>query len=209
MSILKRNISCKVIIVFYFLFSGIFLNSASSVAQEKTVVFKEKLTYRGADITFLESQKYFPALVEKIRRSGDRIEIGMYLFKTTRNKKNYANRLVEELKKAAKRGVKVVILLDQSDFNQSINHENAQTAKKLRRYRNIEICFDSPKTQSHLKMIVVDRKWVFLGSHNLSFSALKFNHEFSVLVKSKPFAKKASEHLSRLRKAYCSKWIRR
>lgn len=175
---------------------------------EHGVVFKGTASYKGATVTFLESQKYYPELVKKIRGAKREIEMGMYLFKTTKNRKNYANQLVKELGRAAKRGVNVNILLDQSDFNLGINKANRTTAKKLRRYKNIKLCFDSPKVQSHLKLIVVDKKWTFLGSHNLSFSALKYNHEFSVLVKSKPFAKKASKHLSRLRKSYCSKRIK-
>lgn len=44
----------------------------------------------------------------------------------------------------------------------------------------IKIC-NSSKVM-HIKMIIVDEKYLVLGSHNLSMNAFELNHEMSVLL---------------------------
>ena len=96
--------------------------------------------------------------------------------------------------KAKKRGVDVKVLLEKSDYNDRLNRYNTQTKNKLRR-KKIKVRFDSASKQTHSKLIIVDGTWTFLGSHNLSYSALKRNNEFSVLIKSKAIAKRATKFL--------------
>ena len=66
------------------------LFSTALYAREEPIVFKNTPSYKGADVTFLESQKYYPALMEKIKKSKRQIEMGMYLFKITKNRKGRA-----------------------------------------------------------------------------------------------------------------------
>ena len=50
--------------------------------------------------------------------------------------------------------------------------------------------FESPKTTTHNKMVVIDRRYAIVGSHNFTQSALKYNHELSLLVDDRELAGK-------------------
>jgi phosphatidylserine/phosphatidylglycerophosphate/cardiolipin synthase-like enzyme len=43
-------------------------------------------------------------------------------------------------------------------------------------------------------VIIVDEKYLLIGSHNWSESALKYNHEVTVKISSKELAKEAKEY---------------
>jgi phosphatidylserine/phosphatidylglycerophosphate/cardiolipin synthase-like enzyme len=62
----------------------------------------------------------------------------------------------------------------------------------------IKVRFDAPKTITHVKAMVIDGRYVYLGSHNLTQSALKFNNELSVMVDSPEFAAEVTSYLDNL-----------
>ena len=155
-----------------------------------------------AKIVILNNKHYFESLVYEIKHAKVSLYISMYLFKITKNPKNSVVIIVNELIKARKRGVDVKLLLEKSGFNRTLNSENQKVAKKLRQNK-ISVCFDSLKTQTHTKVIVIDGYLSFIGSHNLSASALHWNNEISVLVKSKPIAKKILKNLRKIKGNRC------
>lgn len=168
-------------------------------------VFAKKNTSQyeyQAKIAILSNKNYYASLVQEIERAKTSIYISMYLFKMTKNPKNPIAIIVNELIKARKRGVIVKVLLEKSGFNQTLNIENQRVAQKLRQNK-ISVCFDSPKTQTHTKIIIIDSLISFVGSHNLSASALIWNNELSVLVKSKPIAKKILKSLKSIKGNRC------
>ncbi|MBT4287442.1 MAG: phospholipase [Deltaproteobacteria bacterium] len=163
---------------------------------------KPNLYEYQAKIVILNNKHYFETLVYEIKRAKVSIYISMYLFKTTKNPKNPVVIVVNELIKARKRGVAVKILLEKSGFNHTLNSENQKVAIKLRQNK-ISVCFDTLKTQTHTKVIVIDDYLSFVGSHNLSASALHWNNEISVLVRSKPIAKKMLKNLRKVKGNRC------
>ena len=44
-------------------------------------------------------------------------------------------------------------------------------------------------------MVVIDGRYLLIGSHNLTQSALKFNHEASVWIDSVPLAEEALQYM--------------
>ena len=50
------------------------------------------------------------------------------------------------------------------------------------RRNKISVYFDSRKTTTHTKIVVIDKRFCFIGSHNMTHSALAYNHEFSLLI---------------------------
>ncbi len=104
------------------------------------------------------------------------------------------NQLVSELVKAKKRGVDIKVLLERSDYNDRLNKYNTKTRNRLKR-KKIKVRFDSSLKQTHSKIVIIDGTWTFIGSHNLSYSALKRNNEFSVLIRSVAIAKRATRFL--------------
>jgi phosphatidylserine/phosphatidylglycerophosphate/cardiolipin synthase-like enzyme len=155
-----------------------------------------------AKIVILDNKNYYTSLIHEIKRAKTSIHISMYLFKMTKNPKNPIVIIVNELIKARKRGVFVKVLLEKSGFNKGLNKENQQVARKLRQNK-ISVCFDSLKTQTHTKIIIIDSQLSFVGSHNLTASALSWNNELSVLVKSKPMAKKFLQTLKTIKGNRC------
>lgn len=163
-----------VILILFLLFS---LQSSELAAAE-------------SNIRFLPDQQFYPVLMDKITQARDSIHISMYLFKVTRSKSNPVHKILKALFQAKKRGVDVYVLLEKSPFNKFLNQENEKIAKRLKK-AGISVRMDSLKVQTHTKLIVIDQKWTFIGSHNFSYSALKKNHETSLLVHSRDLASKA------------------
>jgi phosphatidylserine/phosphatidylglycerophosphate/cardiolipin synthase-like enzyme len=106
--------------------------------------------------------------------------------------------ILKDLVAAHKRGVRVQVLLERTarddDF---LNQENVATSDQLRQ-GGVLVSFDSLDTTTHTKAIVIDRRFVFIGSHNLTHSALFHNHELSVLIDNPDLAKDVLRYLRTL-----------
>ncbi|MCC7201217.1 MAG: phospholipase [Nitrospirae bacterium] len=138
----------------------------------------------GNGIVVLEDKKYVDTLLEQIRKSQSKILISMYIFKTTGNKTSAANKVKDALIKAAKRGVIVKVVLEvEGGTGSTLNEENRITAKKLKN-GGVKVYFDSPRRRTHVKAIVIDDRYTFIGSHNLTASALQYNKELSIMIDS-------------------------
>lgn len=141
-------------------------------------------------IFLLENQQFFKVLRSKIDSAKHSIRIVTFLFKTSKNRHNNATQLSERLIQARRRGVQVEIILELSSYNHSLNESNTYTLKRLRK-NGIKIRFDSIKKQTHTKLAIIDERYTFIGSHNLSHSALRLNNELSLMVESEDVAQKA------------------
>lgn len=142
------------------------------------------------EVFLLENKKFARALTAKIVEATKTIHIATFLFKTSTNRYNYASQLAEELIQARKKGVQVEVILELSDYNQSLNESNEYTLKKLKEGR-IKVRFDSVKRQTHTKLAIIDGRFTFIGSHNLSHSALGLNNELSLMIDSEEIANKS------------------
>ncbi len=149
-------------------------------------------------IEFLENRLYGKRLLQHVKKAKEHIILGAYLFKLSKNRRNQTVQLFNALVAARKRGVRVEVLLELSDHNDNLNQYNQITGRELEKH-HIKVRFDSRQVQSHSKLVVIDGEWTFAGSHNLTASALWFNNEVSLLVRSKVIAEKALLHLSRIR----------
>jgi len=146
-------------------------------------------------VTFLKNDEYFKRLVREIRQSREEIDIAMFLFKIKGRPGNRAEVLAEELIKAAKRGVKVRLVLERSlDPNNTVTSDNRETALVLKE-GGVEVGFDSLRRRSHGKLVVIDSRLTFIGSHNFTEAALKFNNEASVLIESPEYALKTRQYI--------------
>lgn len=152
------------------------------------------------EMKFLANREYFHALEDKIKSAKDEILVAMYLFRTTDHKGNLATALREDLIAASSRGVKVTVLLEKEKRGRkgsSLNDDNAFTAKVLSR-GGVKVYLDDPETTTHTKLVVIDNRFVFLGSHNFSDSALRFNNEASVMIESPNIARSASSFIRKI-----------
>ncbi len=156
---------------------------------------RENLT---AQVTLLRNQDYAGALLDGIREARKSIVVTMFLFKTTDSPGNLPRQVAEELVRARRRGVEVSVLLEQNDRpGDTLNDDNRTTAQLLKR-GGVKVFFDSPRVTTHAKAVVIDGRWVYLGSHNLTQSALRHNNELSLRIDSRELAAEITSFLDRL-----------
>jgi len=142
------------------------------------------------EIFLLENQNYVRVLTAKIIEAKSSIRIVTFLFKTSANPHNYATQLLEKLGQAVRRGVDVEIVLELSDYNLSLNEDNRFTLERLKE-EGVKVRFDDIGKQTHTKLAIIDGRFTFIGSHNLSHSALYINNELSLMIDSEKTAEKA------------------
>jgi phosphatidylserine/phosphatidylglycerophosphate/cardiolipin synthase-like enzyme len=143
---------------------------------------------KAGTVTLLKNRDYFNALCGKIREARRQIVLAFFLFKANGHPRSYPDILLAELSRAARRGVPVVLVLEQDGkSNSSVNRDNRDVAERLKQ-AGVEIHYDSPQKTTHTKIAVIDRRYCFIGSHNLTASALKYNNELSVMIDSPAMA---------------------
>ena len=152
-----------------------------------TFLLLSGLVQASSRIIPVVDREYFPYAQRVIRESKKSISIAMFVAK--RGEK--VDTLIKELTKAAERGVKIKILLD--------DHLAAnQVTIKYLREKNIEAKFDSPEKTSHNKIIISDEKTVLLGSTNWTGMSLSYANEANVMIKDRKIAEYFQEYFDYL-----------
>ena len=147
---------------------------------------------------------YYPSLMKDLSHAHESIAMILYLFKTTDYRTALPDRLVHMLVRKHAQGVDVSLLLnvDRGDtprgIGDSLNDTNLHTAKRLED-KGIHVYLDSPRRTTHAKVVVIDKKIVYIGSHNLTQSALRYNHEVSVRIVSPDMAKEIISYMEALK----------
>ncbi len=149
-----------------------------------------------ADKVYLVPDRHMEPLVfARVRNAREDIHIGVFLFKCGGHCRSVPARLARALTDAKGRGVRVWVLLERpKDSDSEVGRENPRCARLLKS-NGIEVHMESPSTRSHMKAMVVDGRYVLLGSHNFTQSAFRYNHELSVLIESPCLAKKVIRYL--------------
>jgi phosphatidylserine/phosphatidylglycerophosphate/cardiolipin synthase-like enzyme len=145
-------------------------------------------------IRILADADYFPTLIGLLDRADSSIDLAMFLFKTGKRKNNRPAMIRDALIRAASRKVKVRVYLERSGYNDKLNESNERVAGRLTA-AGVKVIFESPKTTTHNKMVVIDRRYAIVGSHNFTQSALKYNHELSLLIDDRQLAKKLISYM--------------
>ena len=186
-----RHWSCGRDVIFPFL---VILVLAAGIAPQAG--WAEPFSARA---TLLRNREFADALIQGIRSARSSVHLCYFIFKTTDARGNFPRRIVEELIRARQRGVDVTVLLEmeRKGSRDSLNSDNRHTAELLTR-GGIRVFFDPPDVTTHAKVAVIDGRFVYLGSHNLSQSALQHNNELSVKLDSPEMATEVQEYLDRL-----------
>jgi phosphatidylserine/phosphatidylglycerophosphate/cardiolipin synthase-like enzyme len=148
-----------------------------------------------APLLLVPDRSLEPVLFGLIRKAQKEIHIGIFLFKCAGHPQSVPSRLGRALIKASRRGVKVWVLMERAEDPLSeVGRENPRCAEILRR-AGIEVRMESPSTRSHMKVVVVDGRYVLLGSHNFTQSAFRYNRELSIMTESPCLARKVIQYL--------------
>ena len=149
---------------------------------------------QGGELIVLSDKDYFPATLNAINAAKSEIAVSMYLIQIDPNDTaDPAYKLTEALANAAKRGVRVKVVLENDKYKDNMAAFNMLAAS------GVSVCYDDPYGFVHDKIIVVDRSISIVGSHNWSELALSGNHDTSLLVRSDVTAAELLAHISSIR----------
>lgn len=150
-----------------------------------------------AEAKLLLDRDYLPALLDGIDRARTEILLSLYLFRTLERARGLPEAVLKHLREAARRGVRVDALLERNLDDGDLSRNNAETAQRLRK-AGIRVCLDAEDRVTHTKLVVIDRRYLLLGSHNMTQAALTSNHEASVWIDSPPLAEEALRYIKSL-----------
>jgi phosphatidylserine/phosphatidylglycerophosphate/cardiolipin synthase-like enzyme len=166
---------------------------SSAIAGEKRNAILSDQS--GCPAILLTNEDYFPALLKAIDEAQSEIFMSIFSFKAGMHKNSYPDRILGHLAKAVKRGVNVKVILETTGrLDDELNAQNRQTGKLLEE-KGVKVYFDSLRTTTHTKLVVIDERLIILGSHNLTQSALKYNNEISIMLSRPDLAKRARDYM--------------
>jgi len=172
--------------------------------------FPKEKVYEGKIIP-VDNRNYFSSVYEKLKSAEKSIYVIMFLASYyTRYPDSPTNQLLNTLIEKKKKNIKVEVILDQSnaEYFQHSRTENLKTASFLSQ-NGITVYFDSPSKTTHAKLLIIDGKYVVIGSTNWSYSAIEKNNETSVIIESEELAKYYIRFFEKVKKECKTKIIHR
>jgi phosphatidylserine/phosphatidylglycerophosphate/cardiolipin synthase-like enzyme len=150
---------------------------------------------QGVSAELLEDDELEKRVSALIKKAKEEIWVGTFSFKAGGHRNSAPDRLLREIVNAHRRGLKVHVLLERpEDPRSDLARENERSANLLRKGA-VPVYWDRPDRRSHMKVVVVDKRFVIIGSHNLTASALRHNRELSVLSDSPCLADRTIRYL--------------
>jgi len=152
-----------------------------------------------ADVKPICNRKYFSQVRSLISEARQSIYIVFYLARYYQKyPDSSSNKLIKELILAAKRNVDVQVILDQSNWNEKNTADNKAAAEILID-GDVKVWLDDFYQTSHNKLIIIDERYVVIGSTNWSYYALDKNNESSVLIDSEEVANVFKDYFGKIK----------
>lgn len=127
-------------------------------------------------VTTLHDGDYFKTVLPLIQQAGDRICLLIYAIHLHPDYPDSdVHKLAAALVDAQKRGVKVRVILEVSDYNHTLNEMNQVAADALAT-GCVDVRFEPVDQISHAKLLIVDGTAV-VGSNNWGYGGLYLYHE--------------------------------
>ena len=139
-----------------------------------------------ARVRLLADRDFQEELLRAIDGASAEIVILAHLF-AAREGGRRVEQVVESLAAAADRGLEVVVVLEIGKEISPITRANRATARLLLE-RGIRVYADMSGTTVHSRAAVIDRRLVFVGSHDLTAQSLGRYRETTLLVESRALA---------------------
>ncbi len=154
-----------------------------------TIYLSPSLGLPAEDVQLVMDEQYFQVAKKMIQEAKSSILIMMFEMGYYEKHPNTpSNILIRELIEAKKRGVRVEVLLEVREGKDRTTERNLHSGKILSG-GGVKVIYDSLLKTTHAKWMVVDEEMALVGSTNWTYYALTNNHEVSVLIRSKAFAK--------------------
>ncbi|MCX5712691.1 MAG: phospholipase D-like domain-containing protein [Candidatus Omnitrophica bacterium] len=144
-----------------------------------------------ADMLF--GKDYYQTLHKYLTQSKSTITIAMYfIIIDPKDLANPVNGLVNDLIVAKSRGVAIKVILEDSKLKEN------RLAYELLRANNIAVYFDTPEHLLHVKEVIIDDRYLFVGSANWSKAAIDSNYEATIFEDSSPDALIATQQINNI-----------
>ena len=147
------------------------------------------------DVIPLVDEEYYPEVHKALTNAKKSILCVMFMAKLDpKHTKGNEYQLVLDLIAAHKRGVNVLVIFDQNikfwkkGRENSIIERKSEYAYELLSRNGVPVFYDNKERVTHSKILVIDEYITIIGSTNWTYSALRKNHEASVMIKSKSVA---------------------
>ena len=134
----------------------------------------------------ISDRAYEHAVIDLLDNAQESIVISMYILRPGTDPRYTINRLMKDLEQALERGVSVTIYLN-TRIDKTSGVDEGKPFDALRQ-KGAQIYLTNPRYMLHDKMLIVDSRYVVIGSTNWSISALTDNFESTVLIDSPPLA---------------------
>jgi len=161
-------------------------------------------TFLGCATTGLQSElilndEYFHVAHREIQNAKESIYLVAYLFLVYDYQDAYSNRLLEDLIGAHERDVDIHVILEypKPEYMDEEGPANQKVYEKLKA-AGIDVRFDKPEITTHSKVLIIDEETIIAGSHNYSFSGLKYNNETSLLMRDRAKAKRLIKYFEQI-----------
>ena len=142
----------------------------------------------------LSDQNYYFSVLEDIQKANSCIYVAMYsMIYDPDDSYDWANDLIRELVNAKRRGVNVNVIIEYRTYYGYMDG-NLEAYNYLSA-NGVNVKLDNETDTDHLKLVIIDDRIVYVGSHNWSESALYYNHETSVRIVSEEIAQTFIEYL--------------
>ena len=125
---------------------------------------------------------YPKVVIPIINSAGHKLDIMMYQWKWySHENAGGVEKFNLAVQAASRRGVKVRVLLNIESMGHAITKINKRTETFLR-LAGVDVKFGQIGYATHAKMLIIDDRFLILGSHNISKGSFSRNQEASIVV---------------------------
>ena len=143
------------------------------------------------DVIPLVDAEYYPAVHKALADAKKSILCVMFMAKLEpKHTGGDEYQLVLDLINAHKRGVEVQVIFDQNvkfwekGKERNVIEKKSEYAYELLSENGVPVFYDNENRVTHNKVLIIDKYITIIGSTNWTYSALRKNHEASVMIKS-------------------------
>ena len=166
------------------------LQTAYEEAQARIAELEQMIN----EIHVLPDRDYYQSIINDLQNANETILVAMYsMIYDPDDSFDWGNNLIRELVYADERGINVSVVIEYRTYWDYMD-QNLEAYNYLLT-NNVNVQLDYETTTDHMKLVIIDDKIVYVGSHNWSESALYYNYETSVKIVSKDIAEIFKEYL--------------
>lgn len=152
------------------------------------------LIWVTAQVADASDRAYQPLAIHLIDHAASSILLAMYYLKEGDNDRHPVSLLLNDLREAAQRGVRVEVYLNMKFPTEVVTTLDMPWVKRLRA-AGVMITGFTQSRRWHGKLLIVDDRYILEGSANWSVEALKTNGESNSLIDSPVLARQKLNHV--------------